>query len=149
MTEERHWEDPATWSDWIARLSEKLVQRDVQYVGLKQIERMKLDPDAVGNDELTNTDPRANATLTAAATVSTIVAALQEIPTFETGWGVATLRDVAAALSDVDAGARPKLFEPRPNQKAPKIGVGRRLLIASIVLCVELLKASGETEADA
>ena len=149
MTAGRAWEDPATWSDWIARLAEKLVQRDVQYIGLKQIDRMKLDPDDVGNEELTTTDPRANSTLIAAAAVSAIVAALQEIPTFETGWGVATLRDVAAALSDVDAGARPKIFEPRPDQKAPKIGVGRRLLIASLVLYVELLKASKETEADA
>jgi hypothetical protein len=149
VTERSEWEDPATWSDWIADLAERLVQQDLQYVGLKRIERMKLDPDTIDNPELANADPRSNAVLTAAKTISVVVAALEEIPTFETGWGLATLRDVAAALSDVDAGSRPKLLEPRPDQRPPKVGYGRRVLIATLVLCTELLKASGDGEMEA
>lgn len=149
MSAAKDWEDPATWTDWIARLAEELVSRDLQYVGIRRIERMRQDPDEIGNADLMESDPGANATLTAAATLNALVAALSEIPTFESGWGLATIRDVAASLADVDAGARPKLFNPRPDQVAPKVKIGRRATVATILLCAELLIASGSSEKDA
>lgn len=136
------WNDPG---DWVTRLHGKLVARDLQYQGIKAIERMKLDPDQIGNAELIDTDPGANALLAAAAALGAVIGALREIPSFQGNIGLVGLEDLAFALLDLDGGGRPKMLYPRPGGKSSGDGHGRQMLKTRALVCVEILEGSGLT----
>ena len=134
------WNDPV---DWVSRLNGKLVALDTQYQAIAQIRRMRFDPDGTGNADLIDGDPQSNATLTAAAALAAVVAALKEIPTFQGTVGLTALTDLGLALADLDQGLRPAMLQPRPDVKASTDGSGRRMIKAHVVLCVELLELAG------
>ncbi|WP_433908763.1 hypothetical protein [Sphingomonas yabuuchiae] len=140
------WHDPI---DWVVRLNDKLAALDIQYHGIKQIQRMRFDPDETQNTELIDGDPQANATLTATAMLAAVVAALKEIPTFQGNVGLTGLTDLGHALRDLDRGLRPVMLQPRPGVTSPGDGSGRQFLKAHVVLCVELLEIAGLTNSAA
>jgi len=146
MSENETWRDPV---DWVVRLNDKLVALDLQYHGISQIRRMRFDPDETENAELINSDPQANATLTATAMLAAVVAALKEIPTFQGNVGLTGLTDLRHALQDLDHGLRPPMLQPRPGVSSPGDGSGRQFVKAHVVLCVELLELAGLTNSAA
>ena len=140
------WHDPI---DWVVRLNDKLTALDIQYHGIKQIQRMRFDPDETQNTELIDGDPQANATLTATAMLAAVVAALKEIPTFQGNVGLTGLTDLGHALRDLDRGQRPVMLQPRSGVTSPGDGSGRQFVKAHVVLCVELLELAGLTNSAA
>ncbi|MET0240213.1 MAG: hypothetical protein ABW184_09985 [Sphingobium sp.] len=140
------WLDPASW---VARLNDKLVELDTQYYGFTLIRRMKLDPDEIGNAAIVDTDPQANATLTAARALAAVVSALREIPTFQGNVGLQALTDLGNAMLDLDKGLKPTILLPRPGRPKLRDHSGRRALKAHVVLCIELLELGGITTANA
>lgn len=149
MIDENIWPDPA---EWVERLHDKLVNLDLQYYGFTQIRRMRLDPEEIGNAELINTDPQANATLTAAGMLGAVIEALKELPTFRSSNGLVGLTgliDLGLALHDLDHGLRPPILQPRPGVNSPGDGRGRQTVKAHVVLCVELLELAGMTNSAA
>lgn len=145
-TDDDIWLDPV---DWVIRLNNKLVGLDLQHHGITLIRRMRFDPDETQNPELIDGDPQANATLTAAAALAAVVAALKEIPTFQGNIGLTGLTDLGLALNDLNSGLRPAMLQPRPGISSPKDGSGRRFVKAHVVLCVELLVHAGLTNSAA
>lgn len=140
MSSDGIWQDPV---DWVVRLNDKLVALDIQYHGIKQIQRMRFDPDETENPELINGDPRTNATMTAAAALGAVVAALKELPNFQGNMGLTALSDIGIAMADLQQGLRPSLLQPKAGSPTSGDSLGRRLIKAHVVLCVELLELAG------
>ncbi|WP_426256064.1 hypothetical protein [Sphingomonas sp. DC2300-3] len=142
------WPDP---SEWITELQHHLKGLDAVFLTYEGIRTKRLSVTQDDLDKLGIQDERVQPEVTHqyARALSRVVEALEQLPPFATGEGLAALRALRLDLVSLDGGGTPDRLRPRPSTSKGGNNEGQRVAKAHMVAYVRLLEELGFSNAKA
>ncbi len=137
------WPDP---SDWVSDLQHQLKGLDTVFLIYEGIRTKRLMPTQDDLDRLGIVEPvESNVSHQYARALSRVIEALEQLPPFAAGEGLAALRGLRFDLVSLDGGGTPDRLRPRPSTSKGGDNAGQRIAKAHMVAYVRLLEELGCT----